>query len=163
MAGVDSGAPTYITIWGGNFSRGNYCNQPTGSTSCGLFIVKEATVNVSVDIKPGSDPNSINLCSGGAVPVAIFGSVEFDVLDVNTETLRFADADVKVVGKKDRSLCSYEDVNGDGETDLVCHYATQDIAALDGTSSAATINGSLHDGTAIAGTDGVIIVKDTCH
>lgn len=29
---------------------------------------------VDIDIKPGSDPNSINLGSNGIVPVTIFGS-----------------------------------------------------------------------------------------
>ena len=120
-------------------------------------------INVGVDIKPGSDPNSINLCSNGAVPIAILGSDEFDVMDVDTETLRFAEAAVKVVGKKDpHTLCSFEDVNLDGFTDVVCHFVTTDIAALDGESTSATVNGELFDGTPIEGTDSVNIVKDTC-
>lgn len=124
-------------------------------------------VTVEIDIKPGSDPNSINLCSGGAVPVAILGSDTFDVLNVDTETLRFAEAAVKVVGKKDpNTLCSYNDVNGDSWVDLVCHYTTQDIAALDGESSTANVNGELlpeFGATPIEGTDSVNIVKDTCN
>ncbi|MGB5177882.1 MAG: hypothetical protein WBP44_04035, partial [Gammaproteobacteria bacterium] len=115
-------------------------------------------------IKPGSDMNSINLCSNGAVPVAILGSDTFNVSGVNTDTLRFAEAAVKVVGKKDpHTLCSYEDVSGDYIDDLVCHYVTTDIAGIDGESSTATVNGELLDGTPIQGTDSVNIVKDTCN
>ena len=122
------------------------------------------TITISVDIKPGSDPNSINLCSNGAVPVAILGSDTFNVSNVNTDTLRFAEAAVKVVGKKDpHTLCSYEDVSGDYIDDLVCHYVTTDIAGVNGESSTATVNGELLDGTPIQGTDGVNIVKDTCN
>lgn len=123
-----------------------------------------STQVVQIDVKPGSDPNSINLCSNGAVPVAILGSNTLDVYDVNTETLRFADAAVKVVGKKDpHSLCSIEDVNGDFVDDVVCHYVTTDIAGVDGESTSATVNGELLGGTPIEGTDSVNIVKDTCN
>jgi len=122
------------------------------------------TTSVEIDIKPGSDPNSINLCSNGAVPIAILGSATFDVNDINTATLRFAEASVKVVGKKDpHSLCSYEDVNDDGFVDLVCHFVTTDIMALGGESTSATVNGELLDGTPIEGTDSINIVKDTCN
>jgi YVTN family beta-propeller protein len=119
---------------------------------------------ISIDIKPGSDPNSINLCSNGTVPIAILGSDTLNVSNVNTDTLRFAEAAVRVVGKKDpHALCSYEDVNGDYIDDLVCHYVTTDIAGIDGESTTATLNGELLDGTPIQGTDAVNIVKDTCN
>lgn len=118
---------------------------------------------LTIDIKPGIEPNSINLCSRGAVPIAIHGSDTFNVQDIDTETLRFADASIKIVGKKDpHSLCSFEDVNGDMIDDLVCHYLTQDIAALGGESTLAELKGELFDGTVIEGTDSVNIVKDTC-
>ena len=97
---------------------------------------------------------------------AILGlrSDTFYVEDINTETLRFAEAAIKVVGKKDpHTLCSYEDVNDDWIDDLVCHYLTADIAAIDGESTSATVNGELLDGTAIEGSDSINIVKDTCN
>lgn len=128
------------------------------------LLVDDPTINVGIDIKPFNDPNSINLCSNGAVPVAILGSETFDVFDVDTETLRFSEATVKVVGKKDpHSLCSYEDVNDDWNDDLVCHFVTTDIAALHGDSTSATVNGELFDGTPIEGSDSINIVKDTCN
>ena len=121
------------------------------------------TVTAEIDIKPGSDPNSVNLCSNGSVPVAVLGSDTFNVFDVVTRTLRFAEASVKVVGKKSNELCSYEDVNSDGYSDLVCKYVTTDIAAVDGESSVADVNGELINGTSFKGTDGINIVKDTCY
>ena len=98
-----------------------------------------------------------------AVPIAVLGSGTLAVNDINTVTLRFASAGVKVVGKKDpNTLCSVEDVSQDSFADLVCHYVTTDIAALDGQSTAASLNGELLDRTAIEGSDSVIIVKYTC-
>ena len=136
-----------------------------------LPVIPSGPMNVDVDIKPGSDPNSINLCSNGAVPVAILGSDGLDGLDgldvtqIDTSTLKFADAEVKVVGKKDQhTLCSFEDVNDDGEIDLVCHFVTTDIGALDGDDTTAKVMGTLLDGTTqIEGSDSVNIVKDTCN
>jgi hypothetical protein len=120
-------------------------------------------IEVLVDIKPDSDPNSINLCSNGTIPIAVLGSDTFDVYSVNTENLRFSEASVKVVGKKDpHSLCNYEDVNDDTFYDLVCHFLTADIAGTDGQSSTATVNGELFNGAPFEGTDSVNIVKDTC-
>jgi hypothetical protein len=154
LTGLPAGAKIDIVVWG------NDTNNKTTEVSA---IITKANLNVGIDIKPGSDPNSINLCSAGAVPVAILGSGTFDVHEVDTATLRFADAGVKVVGKKDKELCSYEDANGDGIDDLICHFVTMDISAIDGASLSATVNGTLIDGTEIDGMDSVNIVKDTCN
>ena len=151
------------------FSVGDFAfalSDNSGGVSLLLTHIPSVT-QVSIDIKPGSDPNSINLCSNGAVPIAILGSDTFYVSEVNTETLRFAEAAIKVVGKKDpHTLCSYEDVNGDTIEDLVCHYVTADIAGIDGESTSATVNGELlpeFGGTPFEGSDSVNIVKDTCN
>ena len=122
-----------------------------------------STIDVTIDIKPHSNPNSINLCSNGAVPVAVLGSESFDVYEINADTLRFAEATVKIVGKKDpHTLCSFEDVNDDLIDDLVCHYLTTNIAALDGESTTATVNGDLFNGIPFIGVDSVNIVMDSC-
>ena len=125
-------------------------------------------INVNIDIKPGSFPNSINLGSGGTTAVAILGSAtSLDVNDINPDTLTLGTAGVKTVGKTDRTLCSVADVSGDfsaglegasdGFLDLVCHFITMDIAPEAGDTTA-TISGELNDGTAIEGTDSVNIV-----
>ncbi len=58
----------------------------------GFAITSSAQVAVDIDIKPGSDPNSINLKSKGVIPVAILGSAIFDVTYVDVTTLVFAGA-----------------------------------------------------------------------
>ena len=40
---------------------------------------------------------------------------------------------------------------------------TTDIAAIDGDSTSATVNGELLDMSEFEGTDSIIIVKDTCY
>ena len=68
--------------------------------------VKANTVTVSIDIKPCSCPNSINLKSNGAVPVAVLTTVDFDATTVDPETVEFVGA-VPL-------RWAMEDVNGDG-------------------------------------------------
>ena len=46
-------------------------------------------LRVEIDIKPGDSPNSINPRSRGVIPVGIYGTEEFDVIDVNVSTLAF--------------------------------------------------------------------------
>lgn len=150
---VAAGKNLDFVVWGDNG------NNKTTEVSVTITVLKQV---VAIDIKPGSEPNSINLCSNGAVPVAVLGSAELDVANINTTTLKFADAEIKVVGKKDRSLCTYEDVNEDGMTDLVCHFVTTDIEGVDGDSMSATVTGELLNGIFIEGTDSVNIVKDWC-
>ncbi len=108
-------------------------------------------IEVKINIKPGSDPNSINLCSGGATPVIIFGSENFDVTTIDPNQLSLGTASVKTVGKSGRYLCSIEDVgapddgffdsfnpNPDGHDDMICHFVTTDMDAED-TSETATV------------------------
>jgi hypothetical protein len=47
----------------------------------------------ALDIKPGSCPNSWNPGSNGVLPVALVGSEEFDVADVDVSTLAISRAD----------------------------------------------------------------------
>jgi hypothetical protein len=100
------------------------------------------------NIKPGSYPNSINTCSGGATPVTIFGSETFDVNKIDIDKILLATAQVKTVGKSERSLCSIEDVGSpdpnafdnlgapDGYDDLTCHFVTVDLDLVDNSTTA---------------------------
>ena len=120
---------------------------------------------MDIDIKPGSDPNSINLCGAGVIPVAIFGSADFMVSDINISTLRLGDGGpngsaVKMAGKSGKDLCSTEDVDLDGFDDLVCKFVTVDLD-LDGGDTDATVLG-VADGQEFAGTDSINIAKSDC-
>ena len=113
-----------------------------------------------IDIKPGSDPNSINLKSKGVVPVAILGSAIFDVTTVNVTTLVFGpDSATPAHDLTDPIVYAdhLQDVNLDGYLDLVCHFKTQEVG-LDGNSLDATLSGETNDGEAFSGWDFVNIV-----
>ena len=109
---------------------------------------------VEIDIKPGSDPNSINVNSKGLLPVAIFGSSDFDVTQIDTATVDFDILDVN--GSTLATRCNIEDVDGDAIDDMVCFF---EIANIEHKCTAefvlGQIQGQLLDGTSFRGFDEV--------
>jgi hypothetical protein len=103
--------------------------------------------DVQIDIKPGSDPNSINLKSKGVVPVAVLTAGTFGATLVDPNTVLFASAAPL--------RWAFEDVDGDGDTDVLFHFRTQELSLESGE---ATLTGDTTDGKHVRGTDTVNIV-----
>ena len=110
-------------------------------------------IDVDIDIKPGDFPNSINLKNKGVIPVAILTtsteageSVDFDATTVDPETVVFAGAAPL--------KWALEDVDFDGDMDMILHFATQDTDIIPGDTEA-TLTGQTLGGVSITGTDSV--------
>jgi hypothetical protein len=116
-----------------------------------------AELTVGIDIKPGSDPNSINLGSAGVVPVAILGSTTFDATQVDPESVTLAGASVRLIGRGSKFACAKEDANGDGFVDLVCHVETAQFMIESGSTSA-VLTATTFAGQNIRGEDSIHIV-----
>lgn len=154
----------------------NVCvTDKDNGTGCTETSVTVKRMNLLIDIKPGSWPNSINVGtngsgkgksgqSEGSVPVALLGSSKVDASKVDVASLRFGDknppsSDTPVALKTNGTfMASLEDVNADGFLDLVLHF---DRAALLGTGdlSIATVElwltGVTADGRWFVGSDAV--------
>ena len=114
--------------------------------------------SVAIDIKPGSDTNSINLGSNGVVPVAILSSATFDATTVDPTSVKLASAAIKVRGNG-TFMNSIEDVNGDGLADLVIQVETTALG-LTSTATEATLTGSTFDNVVIQGMDLILVVPE---
>ncbi len=112
-------------------------------------------IDVDIEVKPGSDPAPVNTGSKGVTPVAILTSEDFDATTADPDTLCFGDA----ANPQDNGDCSEahgrghrEDVDGDGDTDLMLHFETQETGIEPGDTEAC-LTGQTFDGDDIAGCD----------
>ena len=86
-------------------------------TSPVLAQVVLVPVDIDIDIKPGSDPNSINCYNRSEViTVAILSTDTFDALTVDHTTVTFEVASEKHVNGKDGVPRRHEDGTLSGET-----------------------------------------------
>jgi len=131
---------------------------------------------VAVDIKPQSCPNPINTKSKGVIPVAILGTDDFDVIDIEIESLRLVGVEPIRVDIEDVSTpfepflgkvnCT-EDCNElgpDGFLDLTLKFDKQEVVEAlgdvgDGACLVLDLTGNTTDDTPIVGEDVVLIKK----
>ncbi|MFC1991275.1 hypothetical protein ACFLVC_00860 [Chloroflexota bacterium] len=138
--------PEVLGYWGVNLSPG----QVLTDINFGNRIAK---ITVQIDIKPGSDPNSINLKSNGVIPVAVLTDESFFSASINTTTVLFG----RTGYEAEPAHYSFEDVDDDGDTDMILHFRTQDTG-IEPNDTEATLTGLTTDGIEITGTDSVRIV-----
>ena len=106
--------------------------------------------SIFADIKPSSFPNSINPKSKGKIPVAILTTDSFDATTVDPTKVLFG-----ATGTEAASVHSaLEDVDGDGDTDMIFHFKTQKTGIQCGDTSA-SLTGETFGGQAIAGADSI--------
>jgi probable HAF family extracellular repeat protein len=111
---------------------------------------------VSIVIKPGEVPASINTHSRGTIPVAILSAANFDATSlVDRASLTFGHSG----NEHSLSFCHAGggDVNGDGLPDLICHFTTQ-LTGFQPGETMGVLNGKISDGTAIQGMASIQIV-----
>jgi len=187
-----------VLVAGGGVLPAELYNPDTGMwTVTGSLLVERGSISatllptacppatpVAIDIKPGSDPNSINLKSKGVIPVAILTTVDFDATTVDPGLVKFGPSNgsvlngsVLVAGGPGTSgpLASAElycpdalgeatethgvghvkDVDGDGDADVVYHFPTQDSGIACG-DTAATLTGETFGGQPITGSDSIV-------
>ena len=133
-----------------------------GRVRQGSLASRVPELSVQIDIKPGGHPNSIDLSEPrDLIPVAILttsvvdgDSVDFDPFDntdpVDPATLALGPSAVTIF----HAMGHAEDVDKDGDLDMVLHFQIQNTGIACGDTEA-TLTGETFGGQAIAGTDSI--------
>jgi N-acetylneuraminic acid mutarotase len=120
-----------------------------------VFEPASLVIKVSIDIRPGSPVNSINLKSNGVIPVAILTTNSFDATTVDPLTVRLGPT-----GAEEAHHTGHiADVNHDQRPDLVLHFRTRATGIKRGDLSASLMGATL-DGDLIEGTDAIRTVGE---
>jgi hypothetical protein len=114
------------------------------------IYVESSIIPVTIDIKPGSFPNSINPKSQGKIPVAILTTGTFDATTVDPTTVLFGPTGTEAAPVQS----AQEDVDGDGDTDMILHFNTQGTGIKCGDTSA-SLTGQTFSEQAIKGSDSI--------
>lgn len=112
------------------------------SFNCGPMLI------VAIDVKPGSKTNAVNPRTNGKIKVAILTSETLDAGTVDVGTLQFGPGSGTPVWHR------LDDVDHDGDWDLVLKFDTQDTDIACGDTEA-TLTGRLFNGVQITGTDSI--------
>jgi len=151
--------------WGWHYYRSSEFDDPAERPK--LIISYELdTIDVAVDIKPESCPNPFNVKSQGVLPVAILGTEDLDVTEIDITSIRLngvvplrsciEDVSSPVLEKLNECDCISE--GPDGTEDLTLKFDTQEIVSAIGTVEdveglVLQLTGLLSDGTPIEGSD----------
>ena len=108
---------------------------------------------IDIDIKPGSDPNAINPRSKGVIPVAILTTESFNAQIVDPSTVQFGPSGAGI-GHRSAHL---QDVDEDGDLDLVLHFRTQQTGIACGDTTA-SLTGETFGGIPIQGSQNIVTV-----
>jgi hypothetical protein len=110
----------------------------------------DTAIPVIIDIKPGSFPNSINLRNSGKIPVSILTTETFDATNVDPITVFFGTTGTETAPVH----FALEDVDSDGDTDMLLHFATQETGLMCEDTSA-SLTGETYSGEMVEGADSI--------
>jgi hypothetical protein len=135
--------------------------RPSG-LHCDIGAVEQqptAGPPILIDVKPGTDPNSINCRnSNEAIAVALLTTELFDATTVDHSTVTFhGAAEAHVSRQTGEPRRHEEDVDGDGDVDLVFHFRLGSTT-LSCQSTVAALWGQTFASESIVGTDWVRMV-----
>lgn len=121
------------------------------------FCQPDATRLVTIDVRPDTTINTVNLKSKGRLPVAVLSSSTFDARRVDPNSVTLKGSTVAQRGSGD-VMWSFEDANGDGLLDLILHFSIADLH-LAPTDTILVLEGLTMSGETVRGEDGIRVIQ----
>jgi hypothetical protein len=162
-------SPIVAGDFGCTIETGTFCSNVTCDGSA-------EALPVYVDMRPGQCPNKLRVDAPFSIPVAILGTADFSVIDVDPTTVRltregmatevsplswnFTDVGTPFMG----SLCDCHALGMDGFQDLRLRFRISDVVTilnlgpLAGSQVALTVTGNLTTGEEVGGADCVLVI-----
>lgn len=110
-------------------------------------------IRVTIDVKPGDEPTTIEPKREGMVPIAILTTKEFDATRVDPATVH--------AGAKGTEAAVFrsamEDIDGDRDTDMMLLFRVQQMR-LECDGKSVSLKGKTRTGQEIEGTEAVTMV-----
>ena len=112
------------------------------------FVALPTTLEVMIDVQPDDELNRVNLKSRGIIPVAILTTDDFDTTTIDSLSVAFGSHGAMEAHGEGH----IEDVDYDGDLDLLLHFRTQETGIACGDEEVG-LTGETFDGQAIEGFD----------
>lgn len=147
-------------------AAGTYQVAVAGVGGIGEYVLHMAR-SVGLDVKPGSDVNPVNLGSNGVLPVALLSEEGFDAATIDLSDLSqilFGSSDVS--GRVSPLRSTFEDVDGDGDTDLLFKFSMREIRdanALSPSGGQVELTAMTYSGMSVIAYDVITIVPHGGH
>jgi hypothetical protein len=129
--------------------------------NAGVLSCPETVTQVAIDIKPDSEENTLNTRSRGPVKVAVLttsiaaGEIsDFDALTVDAASAVFGPGEAPAL-----DAGSAEDVDGDGDLDLVLRFDLQAAGLADGQSEACVAGTAGESARRFSGCDVIRLIE----
>ena len=123
------------------------------SFSGGGIGVFSAVREIDIDLKPGNDANTISVKGRGRISVVILTTADFDASTVDVDSLRFGATGSEASAERS----AFDDVDGDGDLDLVLHFRTHETNIACG-AEVALLRGTTLTGELIGRWDTILTV-----
>jgi len=146
--------PTHDYVDGGMYHVTLTVTDDDGASDS---ISKDLDVSyaASIDIKPGTYPNTIYVNKKGNVPVAILTTDDFDASNVNPNTVVF-------LGASPCMRAKLQDVDNDSDLDMIFHFNIKaldfSLVVVEGEYLYAYLTGETNDNKLFVGKDTVVLV-----
>jgi hypothetical protein len=151
--------PTSAGLLRGDAVVSTVSTDPNGSNNAASTTV-DVFLPISIDVMPGDADNVLNLKRGGNVAVAMLTTPDFDAATANVATICFGDAETPgertCIERHHRG--HVEDVDRDGDRDVVLHYLVRDTGIDEG-DTRACLKGRTSAGIGFFGCEGLVVIN----